>query len=144
MTPALAILHAVYAVLGLIFTTAIVIALIVNIWSMKARDTNFKRGFSTTVLFLPLLVENAVWLLEISGDGTPAGISRALVFCGGTHVAAAGIAMWGFREMRTQRRWFHGRERAIWGFWLNVVMLLVLCGWFSLRSNRELRDRILG
>ena len=144
MTAILAVPDSGNAWMGLVPAAAVVVALIVNTASMGKRDTNYKCAFATNILFTALLVENAAWTVEIFGGGTAAGIFWAIVSCAGLHVAAACVAAWGLWEVRTRGTWAHGRQRATWGFWINVAMLAVLFGWFYLRANKELHDRIFG
>lgn len=130
--------------MGLVPAVVIVIALIVNTASIGKRDTNFKCAFATNMLFVALLEESVAWAVEIIGCGTATGIFWTLVSCVGMHIAAAGVAAWGLWEVRTRGSWAHGRQRAAWGIWINVAMLLVLAGWFYLRSNKELQERLFG
>ena len=144
MTSALAILDARYAWMGLVPVAAIVIALIVNVASMRGPDTNRKCAHATNVLFGTLLIECGAALLGAFGGVTDTGFFLTLLSTAALHVAAAGIAARGLWEIRTHPKWAHGRLRAVAGFWLNVLMLLVLAAWFYLQADEPLRNRIFG
>jgi hypothetical protein len=144
MMPGLAIIDSRYAWMGLIPAAVIIIALIVNVSSMRGRDTNFKCAFSANVLFITLLIECAAGMVGVFGGGTDTGFFWTVLGCAALHVVAGSIAVRGLWEIRTHPKWAHGRQRAVWGFWLNVLMLLVLSAWFYLQVNQWLRNRILG
>jgi hypothetical protein len=133
-----------YAWVGFAPVAVIVIALITNVASMRGRDTNFKCAMGANVLFFALLIECAAWMLAVFGGGTDTGFFWTAVVCTALHVAAACIAMLGLREIRLVPKWAHGRQRAIMGFWLNVLMLLMLAAWFYLQVNERLWNRIFG
>jgi hypothetical protein len=144
VTAPLAILDARYAWMAIIPVAAIIIALIVNVSSMRGRDTNYKCALATNFLFGTLLVECAAWMVGVFGGGTETGFFWTAVTCAALHGIAAGIAARGLWEIRTYPKWTHGRQRAIVGFWLNVLMLLVLSAWFYLHVDQRLSDRIFG
>ena len=144
MMPGLAVADPSNAWMGLVPASAILVALVVNTASMGKRDTNYKCAFATNMLCAALLMENAAWTVEVFGGGTETGIFWVLFSSAGMHVAAACVAARGLWEFRVRTHWSHGRQRALWGIWMNVVMLLALAGWFYLRFDKELYDRIFG
>ncbi|MEQ1853777.1 MAG: hypothetical protein ABMA01_19550, partial [Chthoniobacteraceae bacterium] len=81
MTAPLAILDARYAWMAIIPVAAIIIALIVNVSSMRGRDTNYKCALATNFLFGTLLVECAAWMVGVFGGGTETGFFWMAVTC---------------------------------------------------------------
>ncbi len=131
-----------YPWLGMVPASAITIALILNVSSLYSRDMNRKSGHATNLLFIALILEAAAWTVRTFGGGTETGIFWTIITSAVLHVVSAAIALWAFWEHRTIGRWPHGRRRATWGFWLNVVALLVVAAWFYLGANPKLYKRI--
>jgi hypothetical protein len=131
-----------YAWLGLVPAAAIVAALIFNVATFSTRDMNRKAGVATNLLLIALLIEAASWTIRSYGGGTPVGVFWAIVICVVLHTVSASIALGAIWEFRTIGKWPYGRRRATWGFWLNVVALLVLAAWFYLAMNEKLYNRI--
>ena len=131
-----------YAWLGMVPAGLITVALIMNVSSFQTKDMNRKSGHATNLLFIALILEAAAWTVRTFGGGTETGVFWIIVTSLVLHVASAAIALWAFWEHRTIGRWPHGRRRATWGFWLNVVALLVIAAWFYLGANPKLYKRI--
>ena len=141
MTP-LAVLDANYAWLGLVPAGVLVVALIMNVASFGTRDLNRKAGVSANLFFIALLVENATYMIRNFGGGSEKGMNAMLVCAVLLHIVSAGIALRAIFEFRTIGKWPYGRRRATWGFWLNVIALLVIAAWFFLAANPRLYDRV--
>ena len=103
---------------------------------------NRKAGIATNLFFIALLVEAAVWMVRAFGGGTETGAFWTVVTSAFFHLLSAALALWSVAEHRAIGRWPHGRRRAIFGFWLNVIALLVISAWFYLGSNPKLYKRI--
>jgi len=142
MNFSLALVDQSYAWLGLVPAAAVVAALIFNVSSSGLRDMNRKSAVATNLLLIALLVEIASWTVRSFGGGTPIGLYWVLVSCAILHVISASIGLGAISEFRTIGRWPYGRRRATWGFWLNVIALLLLAAWFYLALNEKLFDRI--
>jgi hypothetical protein len=113
-----------YAWIGMVPVGIIVVGLIINVSSLHSKDMNRKSGLATNLFFIALLVEAAAWMVRAFGGGTETGV------------------FWTVAEHRAIGRWPHGRRRAIFGFWLNVIALLVIAAWFYLGTNPKLYKRI--
>jgi hypothetical protein len=128
----------------LIFTVAVpCIGLIVNVVSMqKKQGLNRKCAFSTLIFFIALLIEFLTWTISSQGS-IPPKVEIGIMF-GSTciHALSAILAIIGLAEMRSRHKWSRGMKRGVWGFWLNIVMLLVLVGWFYSHVNQRFHDGI--
>ena len=142
MSTLLAIVDQNYAWLGMVPAGALTVALIINVSSLYSRDMNRKSGHATNLLFIALILEAAAWTVRVFGGGTETGVFWIIVTSVALHVVSAAVALWAFWEHRTIGRWPHGRRRATWGFWLNVIALLVIAAWFHLGANPKLYKRI--
>ena len=142
MTTLLAAVDQNYALLGMVPAGLITIALIINVSSFQTKDMNRKSGHATNLLFIALILEAAAWTVRAFGGGTETGVFWIIVAAVVLHVVSAAVALWAFWEHRTIGRWPHGRRRATWGFWLNVVALLVIAAWFYLGVNPKFYKRI--
>lgn len=131
-----------YAWVGLVPAGAVVAALIFNVSSSGTRDMNRKAGTATNLLLIALLIEAATLTVRSFGGGTQTGAFWAVVICAVLHVVSAAIALGAIWEFRTIGRWPYGRRRATWGFWLNVLALIVLAGWFYLLTDEKVFNRI--
>jgi hypothetical protein len=138
----IAVVYESYAWLGLVPAAAVVAALIFNVSTFGTRDMNRKAGVATNLLLIALLVEFAAWTVRSYGGGTRTGVFGAIVICAILHVISASIALGAIWEFRTIGKWPYGRRRATWGFWLNVIALLVLAAWFYLATDEKLFNRI--
>lgn len=142
MSTLLAIVDQNYVWLGMVPAGALTIALIINVSSLHTKDMNRKSGHATNLLFIALILEAAAWTVRVFGGGTETGVFWIIVTSVALHVVSAAVALWAFWEHRTIGRWPHGRRRATWGFWLNVIALLVIAAWFHLGANPKLYKRI--
>lgn len=131
-----------YAVLGMAAAGLITIALIINVSSLYTKDMNRKSGHAITLLFIALILEAAAWTVRTFGGGTETGVFWIIVTGALLHVISAALALGAYFEHRTIGRWPHGRRRATWGFWLNVIALLVIAAWFYLGHDPTLYKRI--
>ena len=138
----LALIDQSYAALGLLPAGIIGGALLINVASLRGRDMNRKSGIAANLLFIALLIESAAWTVRAFGGGTTTGVFWTVVAAAFLHVLSGTIALWAFWEHSTIGRWPHGRRRATWGFWLNVIALLAISGWFYLGVNPKLYKRI--
>ena len=127
-----------YAWIGLVPAGMVVVGLIINVASLRGKDMNHKSGHATNLLFIALLIEAATWTVRAFGGGTPTGTFWTVVTSASVHVLSAAVALWAIWEHSTVGRWPHGRRRATWGFWLNVIALLVVAAWFYLGENPKL------
>ena len=142
MNTLLAALDQNYPWLGIVPAGVITAALIMNVSSFQTKDMNRKSGHATNLLFIALILEAAAWTVRALGGGTETGVFWTIITSVVLHVVSAALALWAFWEHRTIGRWPHGRRRATWGFWLNVVALLVIAAWFYLAANPKLYKRI--
>jgi hypothetical protein len=142
MNGLLAALDQNYAWLGLVPAGAMVVALIINVASLRGKDMNPKSGLATNLLFVALLIEAATWTVRSFGGGHATGIFWTIATAAFLHFLSGAVALWAFWEHATIGRWPHGRRRATWGFWLNVIALLVIAAWFYLGENPKLYKRI--
>ena len=131
-----------YPWLGIVPAGLITAALIMNVSSFQTKDMNRKSGHATTLLFIALILEAAAWTVRAFGGGTETGVFWTIITSVVLHVVSAAIALWAFWEHRTIGRWPHGRRRATWGFWLNVIALFAIAAWFYLAANPKLYKRI--
>jgi fatty acid desaturase len=131
-----------YAWIGLVPMGAVAVGLIINVASLGTKDMNRKSGIATNLFFIALLVEAAVWMVRTFGGGNETGTFWTIVTSTVLHVFSATIALWAIAEHRTIGRWPHGRRRATWGFWLNVISLFLITAWFYLGTNPTLYKRI--
>ena len=131
-----------YAWLGMVPAVLITIALILNVASFQTKDMNRKSGHAANLLFIALIIEAAAWTVRAFGGGTETGVFWAVVAAAVLHVFSAAVALWAFWEHRTIGRWPHGRRRATWGFWLNVLALLFIAAWFYLGAKPAIYKRI--
>lgn len=127
----------------LIFTVGLPsIGLLVSFVSMQKQGINRKCGFSTLLFFVALLIECFTWTLSSSG-GIMEKVEIGIMFgSAGIHCLSAILAIMGLAEMRSRRKWSRGMKRGVWGFWLNIAMLLVLVGWFYAHVNQKFYDGI--
>ena len=131
-----------YAWLGLAPAGAVLVALIINVASLRGKDMNRKSGIAMNLLFTALLIEAAAWTVRAFGGGTLTGVFWTVAAAAVLHVFSGAVALRAFWEHATIGRWPHGRRRATWGFWLNVIALLAIAGWFYLGENPKLYKRI--
>ena len=131
-----------YAWLGLVPAGAVLVALIINVASLRGKDMNHKSGMAVNLLFAALLIESAAWTVRAFGGGTLTGVFWTVVAAAGLHVLSGAVALWAFWEHATIGRWPHGRRRATWSFWLNVIALAAIAGWFYLGENPKIYKRI--
>ncbi len=142
MSIPLAIVDQSYATIGMVVTAMMTAALIINVASLHTKDMNRKSGHAVTLLFLAFILEAAAWTVRAFGGGTERGAFWINIIAAALHVISAALALSAFFEHRTIGRWPHGRRRATWGFWLNVLALLVLAAWFYLGANPTVYKRI--
>lgn len=131
-----------YGEFGLFPMAMFVIAIIINLASWHSKDMNRKSTHATTLLFIALLIESSVWTVRTFRGGSEVGSFWALIGAAVVHGASATIGLFAIREHREVGRWPHGRRRASWGFWLNVIALLILAAWFWLGANPTVYKRI--
>ncbi len=131
-----------HAWVGLVPAGAIVVALIINVASLRGKDMNQKSGLATNLLFVALLIEAATWTVRVFGGGNATGAFWTIVAAAFLHVLSGAVALRAFWEHATIGRWPHGRRRATWGFWLNIIALLAIAAWFYLGENPKLYKRI--
>ena len=120
----------------------LVVAFIINVASSHTKDMNRKSSHATSLLFSAFFIEVSTWTVRAFHGGTQAGAFWAIVAAAGVHSVSAVIGLFAIREHRNVGRWPHGRRRAAWGFWLNVIALLVLATWFWLGANPNVYKRI--
>jgi hypothetical protein len=142
MTALLAVVDENYAWLGLVPVGVIVVGLIINVASLGSKDMNRKSGIATNLFFIALLVEGAAWVVRGFGGGTETGVFWTVATSAFLHLLSAVVALSAIAEHRTIGRWPHGRRRATFGFWLNVIALLLITAWFYLGTNAKLYKRI--
>jgi hypothetical protein len=142
MSTLLAVVDQNYAWLGMVPMGVIAVALIFNVASLHTKDMNRKSGIATNLLFIALIIEAAAWTVRAFGGGTETGVFWAIIASAFLHMLSGAIALLAFWEHRTIGKWPHGRRRATWGFWLNVIALLVIAGWFYLGTDPKLYKRI--
>ncbi len=128
--------------IGLVPAGAVVVALIINVSSLRTKDMNRKAGIATNLLFVAMLIEAAAWTVRSFGGGNEVGVFWFVVGCAFLHALSAVVALWAWWEFRTHGRWPYGRRRAGWGFWLNIIALLLIAAWFYLGLNPGLYRRI--
>jgi hypothetical protein len=128
----------------LIFTVAVpCIGLIINVVSMQKRQgLNRKCAFSTLIFFIALLIEFVTWTISRNGSIPPKVEIGIMLGSAGIHALSAILAIMGLAEMRSRHKWSRGMKRGVWGFWLNILMLLVLAGWFYAHVNQRFHDGI--
>ena len=131
-----------YAWLGMVPVGMIVVGLIINVASLHSKDMNRKSGIATNLFFIALLVEAAAWMVRAFGGGTETGVFYIVATSALLHLLSAVVALGAVAEHRAIGKWPHGRRRAIWGFWLNVIALLLIAAWFFLGTNPVLYKRI--
>ena len=131
-----------YAWLGMVAAGGIAVALIINVSSFQTKDMNRKSGHAANLLCIALILEAAAWTVRGFGGGTEAGVFWIIVTGALLHVISAALALWAFWEHRTIGRWPHGRRRATWGFWLNIIALIFIAAWFYLGENPKVYKRI--
>ena len=142
MIPLLAAAERDFAQFGLIPMGLLVVAFIINVASSYTKDMNRKSSHATSLLFIALFIEAATWTVRAFHGGSEIGAFWAIIAAAGVHFASAVIGLFAIREHREVGRWPHGRRRASWGFWLNVIALLVLAAWFWLGANPIVYKRI--
>jgi hypothetical protein len=130
------------AILGIVPTGAFVVALIVNVSSLQTKDMNRKSCHATTLMFIAFIIESAAWTVRSFGGGSEAGVFWTVITAAFLHIVSAVIGLRAYWEHRTIGRWPHGRRRATWGFWLNVVAIAAIAAWFYLCANPKIYRRI--
>ncbi len=128
--------------LGLFPIALITIALIVNVSSLQAKDMNRKSGHAANLLFIALLITAATWTVRAFRGGSETGAFWVIVTAAVLHIFSALVALWAWWEHRTIGRWPYGRRRATASFWLNVIALIAIAGWFYLCTAPMLFKRI--
>ena len=131
-----------YAWIGLVPVGLMVAGLIINVASLGTKDMNRKSGIATNLLFIALLIEAAAWMVRTFGGGNETGAFWTVAACAFLHLLSAVVALWAVAEHRVIGKWPHGRRRAIWSFWLNVVAMFVIAAWFYLGTNPKFYKRI--
>ena len=144
MSTVLAVVDQGYAWLGMVPVLVISAGLIMNVASFQTKDLNRKSGHAANLLFLALIIEAATATVSAFGGASETGCFWAIVAAAVIHWMSAVIALLAIREHRLVGRWPHGRRRSAWGFWLNVVALLILAAWFWLGANPAVYKRIFG
>ncbi len=118
------------------------IGLLISIVSMQKQGINRKCGISTLLFFVALLVECFTWTLTSSGGIIEKVQIGIMLGTTGLHTLSAILAIMGLAEMRSRRKWSRGMKRGVWGFWLNISMLLVLSLWFYAHVSQKFYDHI--
>ena len=131
-----------YAWLGLVPIGVFSVALIINVSSLQTKDMNRKSCLAANLLFIALIIEAAGWTVGAFGGGSETGVFWTLIVAMLLHIISGVVALKAYWEHRTIGRWPYGRRRAKFGFWLNVIALLVLAAWFYLCANPKLYKRI--
>lgn len=131
-----------YALLGIVPTCVLVVALIINVSSLQTKDMNRKSCHATTLLFIAFIIGTAAWTVRAFGGGSEVGVFWAVLAAVLLHIISAALGLLAIWEHRTIGRWPHGRRRATWGFWLNVIALAVLAAWFYLCAAPKIYRRI--
>jgi fatty acid desaturase len=132
-----------YAWVGLVPVGMLVVGFIINVSSLHSKDMNRKSGIATNLFFIALLVEAAAWMVRAFGGGTETGVFWTVVTSALLHLLSGVVALWAIVEHRVIGRWPHGRRRANWGFWLNLIALALIAAWFYLNTNPKLYKRIV-
>ncbi len=117
------------------------IGIIANAASIGKRGLNPRCALSTTLFFIALLISGITIAMMNKESISPAVRFYCFGAAAAIHALSALLAGWGLAELRTRRKWSHGRQRGLWGFWLNVGSLLLLATWFYLQVNHAARHR---
>ncbi len=133
-----------YAQFGLLPMALITVAFIINVASSHTKDMNRKSSHATSLFLIALLIEVSTWTVRAFHGGSEAGAFWAVISAVLIHCMSAVLALFAIREHRTVGRWPYGRRRSAWGFWLNVIALLVLAAWFWLGANPKVHERFFG
>ncbi len=144
MSALLAATDRTYVEFGLLFMGLLTVAFIINVASSQTKDMNRKSSYATGVLFIALFIEVSTWTVRAFRGGSEAGAFWAIVSATAVHAVSAVSALLAIHEHREIGKWPHGRRRASWGFWLNVIALLVLAAWFWLGANPTVYKRFFG
>ena len=118
------------------------VGLIFSVVAIQKKGLNRKCALSTLLFFTALLIECVTWTISNMGDIPPKVEIGIMLGSAGIHTLSAIFAIIGVAEMRTRRRWSHGLKRGIWGFWLNIAMLVVFALWFYAHVSKKFYDTI--
>ncbi len=128
--------------LTIIFAIALpTIGIIANAATIGRRGLNPRCAFSTTLFFVALLLSGITIAMMNKDAIHPAARFYCFSAAAAIHALSAFLAGWGLSELRTRRKWSHGRQRGQWGFWLNIGALILLSTWFYLQVNHAARHR---
>ncbi len=144
MSTVLAFVDQSYAWIGMVPILVIGVGLIINVASFQTKDLNRKSGHAANLLFIALIIEAATGTVRAFGGASETGAFWAIIAAASVHWASAVVALLAIREHLMVGRWPHGRRRSAWGFWLNVIALLVLAAWFWLGATPAVYKRIFG
>ncbi len=118
------------------------IGIIVSAVSLEKRGLNPKAAFSITLFFVAFLLSGITAAMSDKEAITSLHRFYCLTAAVGIHTLSALLAIWGFGEIRTRRKWNHGRQRSFWCFWANIIFIVILSAWFYLQVNAPLRHHL--
>ena len=119
-----------------------VVGIIASAFSLEKRGLNPKAAFSITLFFVAFLLSGISAAMSDKAGITSLHRFYCLTAAVGIHILSALLATWGLSEIRTHRKWNHGRQRSFWCFWVNISFIIALSAWFYLQVNAPLRHQL--
>ncbi len=110
---------------GLIFCAATLRRHGLNPWS----------GAASIVFFVALLIGMVMLALGTRQGAKEGPVLYTLLGCVVVHVLSSLMALRGLVQVRTRRKWSHGRRRAYWMVALNMMMIFVIGAWCYYHVN---------
>lgn len=118
------------------------VGIIASAVSLEKRGLNPKVVISLTLFFVAFLLIGITTAMSDKSAISPLHRFYCLAAATSIHTLSALLAIWGLGEIRTRRKWNHGRQRSVWCFWANVTFIVILSAWFYLQVNTPLRHQL--
>ena len=116
------------------------VGLMVSGATMRRRGLNPWAASSSIVFFLALLVGSVMWVIGGRPGTNEAAVLYALLGCVVLHTVSTLMALRGLAQVRTRRKWAHGRRRVYWVVGLNILVIFLIGAWCYYHVNPVFND----
>ncbi len=111
------------------------VGLIVSGATLRKRGLNPWAGAGSIVFFVALLIGSVMWVLDGRPGINETAVLYALLGCVGIHTLSTLMALQGLAQLRTRRKWTHGKRRAYWVVGMNILAIFLIGAWCYYHVN---------
>jgi predicted membrane channel-forming protein YqfA (hemolysin III family) len=116
------------------------VGLIVSGVTMNKHGLNPWSGSASIAFFIALLIGSVMWVLDGRQGMDQRVVLYALLGCVAVHSLSGLMALRGLAQVRLKRKWTHGKRRAFWMVWMNVVVIFIIGAWCYYHVNPRFHD----